>query len=393
MKRIFLCALLCMSSPALAQPVTFPHLSSCMDASSVIGTPCVLPTPFDAKSAAARLGQSDHVWWVDGDKLNVVARPAQGFQVALCCSVQTPLAPIRGSGLASVTVRIPRMREAILEIRLFPGPRFFSPSEIWRGPDAPPAPPRADPMAGHVTVYDFPSKILGENRRLTIYVPPGVPKGKKLPVIYLADDMAAAFAPITETEIAHGKVRPIILVGIGAAMPTEPNCTNPKCDRRALEYLLDANGGDATGANPFSRHMRFVTEEVVPYIEANFPALNDRESRAVGGSSNGGDWAIAAAALHPKLFGNVMALSGAAHASIQQAAQLGKAKLFGGSGLLEPDLLTTTEAALDKAKAAGNQTQASILVSGHSPLAWDVMFVQAEAWLFPVDKGAMRPGK
>ena len=367
---------------APAAPFALPHLPPCADSGSAIQSPCVLPASFDAQDAARRIGQRDHVWWVDGDRLNLLARTPAASPLALCCTVMTPLAPIAGTGLSSVTVRLPRMREAILEISLFPQP-FYSAPDMWRGPDAPPAPPRAEPLAGHVTVYDFPSKILGESRRVTIYVPPGLPKGRKAPVLYLADDLATSFAPIAEAAIKTGRVRPIILVGIAAAKPSAPNCSNFPCDRRGLEYLIDANGGDVTGDNPFTRHMRFVADELLPYVEAHFPVLKNKENRGVGGSSNGGDWAVAAAALHPDLFGNVMAMSVATRASVEQAGHLGSAKVFGGSGILEPSFLKTTQATIDRAKAAGAKTKASMPVTGHSPPAWDVMFAEGEMWLLP----------
>lgn len=54
----------------------------------------------------------------------------------------------------------------------------------------------------------------------------------------------------------------------------------------------------------------FITKELVPYIDANYPTLPVREKRAVTGLSMGGHGALWLAANHPDLFGNAGAMSG-----------------------------------------------------------------------------------
>ena len=52
-------------------------------------------------------------------------------------------------------------------------------------------------------------------------------------------------------------------------------------------------------------------EEVLPFVEANFPVRTDRDGRAIAGISMGGGGTMHYAALYPQLFGTAASLSGA----------------------------------------------------------------------------------
>src|SRR5258706_6754762 len=127
----------------------------------------------------------------------------------------------------------------------------------------PPAPERLVPPASRMIHKSLASTWLGETRNITIYLPPSRHPGEKFPVFYLADNLAAKFAPIREAAVRHGRSRAAILVGIDWAQPLRENCRSLGCDRRGLEYKLDMNGGDASRATPFGKHLRFVTDEVI----------------------------------------------------------------------------------------------------------------------------------
>lgn len=122
---------------------------------------------------------------------------------ALCCAIQTPLEPTRDAGIAAITVRVPRVREALLDVAIIRGAAVTPPVPI-RGIDAPPAPRRAQPLRGTLVALELDSPALSEKRAVTIYVPPDIPPGRRLPVIYLADGNTEGFAPVAEAAVREG---------------------------------------------------------------------------------------------------------------------------------------------------------------------------------------------
>lgn len=136
-----------------------------------------------------------------------------------------------------------------------------------------------------------PSRTLGQDVPVRIYLPPCNPCGKAgLPVIYLLhganadesqwDDVAADEA--ADEGRAKGTLPPVILV-----FPKRiDNSAQPRSD----------------GDLPFEH---FVVSELIPWVEAHTPARSDRADRAIGGISQGGFWALEIAFRHPELFSAV----------------------------------------------------------------------------------------
>lgn len=50
--------------------------------------------------------------------------------------------------------------------------------------------------------------------------------------------------------------------------------------------------------------------DLVPYIDANFPTITDRSKRAITGLSMGGHGSLYLAGRHPEIFGNAGSMSG-----------------------------------------------------------------------------------
>jgi hypothetical protein len=361
-------------------PAMWDRLPDCRSLTATITEPCAVPARFDTASVTHLIGDGDRVWWQLGDTLTIVARPKERWAM-LCCAVQQPLEPIAGTAFAGATVRIPDIAPAIFDVDIEPGEMLTGRPEI-RGPLAPPAPPRVAKIAGMQTTVDFPSKALGEKRVVHIYMPPNAPPGKLLPVFYLANDGTGSFEPIAEAAERDGAARPAILVGIANAQGEATGCLIMSvCDRRALEYLPQTNSDPVDG--PFARHLRFVVGELIPYVEAHFPASPQRTDRVIGGSSNGGVWAIEGAARRPDVFGNVLIMSAGLRAAVKSAALLGHAKVYGGAGTMEGAFGPHTMADVAAARAAGAITCSRLLVTGHSLDAWDIMFAEAYAWMLP----------
>jgi predicted alpha/beta superfamily hydrolase len=159
----------------------------------------------------------------------------------------------------------------------------------------------------------FASKILGNERPLVLYLPPGyqVERSRRYPVIYMHDGQnvfdatTAAFGvawdagATADRLIQAGRLAPVIIVGIF----NTPDRLN--------EYAVDYDPGEKLGGKG-RLYGRFVMEEVKPFIDANYRTLPERETTAVIGSSMGGLVSLTMARDHGRQF----SLCGALSASI-----------------------------------------------------------------------------
>lgn len=369
-----------MAAEVSQAPAIFPRLAPCVSPNSSISEPCVLDATLRPEELATRIGGKSFIWWIDGDRLTVVARPRQENWVMLCCSIQTPLEPVEGTALAAITVRVPRIQEAILAIG--PYPLTNSRPAVFRGRQAKPAPQEEKPPRTRLIHIRIHSRWLDSTRSITVYLPPYWHRGAPIPTLYMADDLAPTLAPILEAAIARRKLPPIAMVSIAAAQARRKDCLDVACDRRGLEYKLDMNDGEAGPKSVFGRHMRFVVDEVIPMVEKQFGIPSNRHLRLVGGTSNGADWAFNVALLRRDLFGSAMILSssGEIHSSIQRHEPMSTC-IFGAAGIFEPDYLANTKAAVDAVRQAGAKVQFQAVVGGHEQNAWKAMFGVGIRWL------------
>ena len=172
----------------------------------------------------------------------------------------------------------------------------------------------------------YSSKILGMDRRLTVYTPYGYennPK-KKYPVLYLlhgagGDEEAwssmGRAAQILDNLIEKGLAEPMIVVmpngNPGQAAARTLNIPEKPIDWRSPEFR------DA--------YVKSLCTEIVPFIEKNFRAIAKPSSRAIAGLSMGGGHTISASILYPELFDYICPLSAAGSATPEQIATLKKA--------------------------------------------------------------------
>ena len=183
--------------------------------------------------------------------------------------------------------------------------------------------------------YD--SKVLGINRRLTVYTPYGYennPK-KKYPVLYLlhgagGDEEAwismGRTAQIHDNLIEKGLAEPMIVVmpngnanqqaAVTLNIPNKPQ----QYDRNAMQSLPEPERTRAMNSYVVS-----LCEEIVPFIEKNFRVIAKPEARAIAGLSMGGGHTISASNLYPQMFDYICPLSAAGSATAEQVATLKKA--------------------------------------------------------------------
>ncbi|HSP63999.1 MAG TPA: alpha/beta hydrolase-fold protein [Pyrinomonadaceae bacterium] len=168
-------------------------------------------------------------------------------------------------------------------------------------------------LTGDVRLHkDFHSQLLGNNRDLIVYLPPGYDSGSKrrYSVLYFHDgqnlfDGATSFISgqewrLDETAqglIAAGKIEPLIIVGLYNTGKDRVEEYTPVQDPK---YKV---GGKA------DLYGRMLVEEVKPFIDRTYRTLKDAKHTGLAGSSLGGLVSIYLGLRYPQVFGRVAVVS------------------------------------------------------------------------------------
>jgi enterochelin esterase-like enzyme len=226
-----------------------------------------------------------------------------------------------------------------------------------RGPETPPEPARADPIAGQLVTetldYDG-------GRQVTVYVPPGPPEA----VVFAGDGqlisqwgrfLEAADVPSTMVVGAH---------------------------RTADETLRLHEYSPAFDAERFAAHERFFVEDVRRWARSQFGVALPAERTAVFGVSAGGEFALAMGLRHPDVYGAVF--SGSPGAGYRPPGVMPRPipRTYLVAGTLEPffhDNATRWAAAL---RDAGADVVMSERVTSHADALWREEFPLMVAWAF-----------
>ncbi len=149
------------------------------------------------------------------------------------------------------------------------------------------------------------SPVLGLNRRMYVYTPPGyIQSTDKYPVLYLlhgggGDEDAwtsLGRAPqILDNLIASGKAKPMIVVMTNgnpgdAAAPGDAPPVKPKPGQEEPFNM---------GSGKFEESL---VKDVIPFIEKNFRVISNKDSRALTGLSMGGIQTMNLAFKYPETF-------------------------------------------------------------------------------------------
>jgi enterochelin esterase-like enzyme len=180
-----------------------------------------------------------------------------------------------------------------------------APGPVQPPPPPPPPPPPGQPPTGSATIQDLgliPSALLGNSRRVRVYLPPGYASGsQRYPVLYLHDGQdvfgasTAFYMERTLTPlILSGSVRPVIVVAVDGQIGNTA---------RTAEYRIVAPSNGQLYA-------RMMVEEMVPRIDAEFRTLATPANRGIGGVSLGGILSWFSALTYPHVFGIMLSQSG-----------------------------------------------------------------------------------
>jgi enterochelin esterase-like enzyme len=144
---------------------------------------------------------------------------------------------------------------------------------------------------------DFPSDILGLERHVEIWLPPGYDENPEVryPVLYMSDGQNLFDPRIANTGVDWGvdeavvrlveqeRIPPIIVVGA---------------------WSTDARGWEYSHWHGAPEYARFLTEELMPRIDREFRTLTGPANTAVMGSSMGGLLSFYLVTHHPEVFGS-----------------------------------------------------------------------------------------
>ncbi len=150
--------------------------------------------------------------------------------------------------------------------------------------------------------YDSPT--LGQQRRMTVYLPAAYDGKKRFPVMYLlhghgGDETAwgdlGRTSQIMDNLIAEGKAVPMIVV-----MPNgNPTCNAAPGWWHEGMYTPDGNAFNNRGAKAT---MEESFMDIVNYIDSHYRTIKKRSARAVTGLSMGGGHTFGISCLYPDVF-------------------------------------------------------------------------------------------
>jgi enterochelin esterase family protein len=148
---------------------------------------------------------------------------------------------------------------------------------------------------GSISTIRHTSLILGYDHTIHVYLPPGYDTtAGRYPVVYFQDGNDYVFYAgarnTFDNLISDGEIRPAI--GVFIVPPAQPGRD------RLTEYSLNRN------------YMRFIADELVPFIDRTYRTIPLRAHRLLVGASRGGLITFGLALLHSDLFANAASQSG-----------------------------------------------------------------------------------
>jgi len=152
--------------------------------------------------------------------------------------------------------------------------------------------PRPDVPRGKVDWHTLRSAVLGNERRIWVYTPPGYDAGDRPNAILLAFDGGASLTlmsihRILENLLADGRVPPMIAVFVDNPTPA-------------------SRIGELCCSEPFAR---FIETELMPWLRERYAVSHNPAEGYVTGVSAGGLAALWVGFRLPHLFGNVISQS------------------------------------------------------------------------------------
>lgn len=142
---------------------------------------------------------------------------------------------------------------------------------------------RTDVAKGKIDTVAYQSKTVGVQRKALVYTPPGYSKEKKYPVLYLLHGIGG-----DETEWLKGGQPQVILNNLYALNKVEPMIVVMPNGRAMKDDRATGNIMAPDKVKAFATFEQDLLTDLIPFIEATYSVIGDREHRAIAGLSMGG---------------------------------------------------------------------------------------------------------
>lgn len=136
---------------------------------------------------------------------------------------------------------------------------------------------------GDIDSISYKSKTVGNSRNALIYTPPNYSKNKKYPVLYLLHGIGG-----DEKEWLKGGNPQVILDNLYADKKIEPMIVVMPNGRAMRDDRAVGNIFESTKVAAFANFEKDLLNDLIPFIEKNYPVIKNSENRAIAGLSMGG---------------------------------------------------------------------------------------------------------
>lgn len=142
---------------------------------------------------------------------------------------------------------------------------------------------QSDIPQGKLDTITYFSETVGNNRNAVIYTPPGFSNAEKYPVLYLLHGIGG-----DEFEWLNGGKPQVIFDNLYAEDKLAPMIVVMPNGRAMKDDRATGNVFAPEKQEAFARFEKDLLNDLIPFIEGNYPVLSDREHRAIAGLSMGG---------------------------------------------------------------------------------------------------------
>ncbi|HSO85579.1 MAG TPA: alpha/beta hydrolase-fold protein [Draconibacterium sp.] len=142
---------------------------------------------------------------------------------------------------------------------------------------------RTDIPQGKIDTISYNSTTVGTTRKALIYTPPGYSADKKYPVLYLLHGIGG-----DKMEWLNGGHPEVILDNLYAEKKVEPMIIVMPNGRAMKDDRATGNIFDREKVEAFATFEKDLLNDLIPFVEKNFPVIANRENRAIAGLSMGG---------------------------------------------------------------------------------------------------------
>jgi len=142
---------------------------------------------------------------------------------------------------------------------------------------------RSDIPHGKIDTVTYYSNTVGNNRNAVIYTPPGYSSTQRYPVLYLLHGIGG-----DEFEWLNGGQPQVIFDNLYADDKMEPMIVVMPNGRAMKDDRGTGNVFAPEKQKAFATFEKDLLNDLIPFIEKNYPAMKDRKFRGIAGLSMGG---------------------------------------------------------------------------------------------------------